>query len=312
MVSPDIDVVDGRAAVGALELCFQTRGSRADPALLLIMGFGAQLTAWDESFVDAFVRRGFFVIRYDHRDVGLSSGVVGVPDLEACNRGDHSSVPYTLFDMAADAAGLLDALDVRAAHVLGASMGGMIAQALAIDHPGRTLSLASVMSTTGDPGLPAASAEAAAAAVRARAARTRAESIEATVDAARVYAGSRFPFDAESVRRRAAEALDRADRPEGRLRHVAAVRTASNRTAALGRVRVPTVVVHGTEDPLLPIECGRATAAAIPGARFVPVPGLGHELPDGVQQWIVELVVANATGGGRDPDCKWGTTPFSV
>lgn len=291
----DAVVVDSFAAVGDIRICYQTRGNPRDPALLLLMGFGTQLTGWDGSFCDAFVGRGYFVIRYDHRDIGLSSRLDGHdPRLGDIANGDLSSVAYTLYDMADDAAGLLDVLGVTSAHLLGASMGGMIAQAFAIRHPQRTLSLCSIMSTTGAAGLPGPTPEA----IEVSQAGVRAlpgeATIDATVAAGRVYAGGGFPFDEADLRRRTEAALARCDYPAGKRRHAAAVMATGDRTSALATVAAPTVVIHGSNDPLIPIECGRATADAIPGAEFVVIDGMGHELPPGARTQIIDCFVANA------------------
>ncbi len=290
-----VEVDNGVAAVGELRLCYQTRGSRSDPALLLEMGFGMQLDAWDESFCDAFVRRGFFLIRYDHRDVGLSSKLDGIePDLRACGRGDFTTVPYTLYDLADDAVGLLDALGIEAAHVVGASMGGMVAQAIAIRHPARVRSLCSIMSTTGDPTLPGPTAEASAASLSAMRADSRDEAIEATVAGGRVFAGGGFPYDEDAARRRATAALDRSDYPQGKRRLAAAIMATGDRTRALADVHVPTLVIHGANDSLVPADGGRATAAAVPGAALMIIDGMGHEFPIGVRDRIVTAVAEHA------------------
>ncbi|GAY07633.1 alpha/beta fold hydrolase [Pseudonocardia sp. N23] len=276
-----------------IDLCYETLGDPADPALLLVMGHGMQLDAWDRAFCELFVERGHFLIRFDNRDVGLSTKLVGVPDIDAARRGDRGAAVYGLEDMADDAVGLLDALGVGRAHVLGASMGGMIAQVLAIRHPGRVSSLCSIMSTTGDRAVGAARPDVLVA-IRSGAARTRAEIVEAQVETARVLAGGGFPFDADTVRSRAAHAYDRCHHPEGKLRQQAAILTAADRTPALRRLRLPAVVVHGADDPLVGVDGGVATASAIPDARLVLVPGLGHELPVGVHATVVEEFATNA------------------
>ncbi|MEU7815964.1 alpha/beta hydrolase [Pseudonocardia sp. NPDC049154] len=283
----------GTVRANGLDLCYETLGDPADPALLLIMGHGMQLDAWAPEFCAQFVNRGFFLIRFDNRDVGLSTKFAGVPDIEAARRGERAAAVYGLEDMAADAVGLLDALGVERAHVLGASMGGMIAQLLAIHHPGRVASLCSVMSTTGDREVGQARPEVLAA-LRSGAPRTRAEVVESQVEMARVLAGGGFPVDEERARARAAYAYDRCHHPEGKLRQQAAILVAPDRTPALRELRLPAVVVHGADDPLVGVSGGVATAAAIPGAELVVVPGLGHELPAGVYATVVEHVAATA------------------
>ncbi|WGY00361.1 alpha/beta fold hydrolase [Nocardioides sp. QY071] len=276
-----------RIPVGDLTVCYETFGDPADPPLLLVMGLAVQLTSWEPEFCQAFADQGFFVIRYDHRDVGLSSPV---PDEE-----------YSLSDLAGDAAGLLTALGIERAHLLGVSMGGMIAQLVAIEHPTRVLSLCSVMSTTGNPADNPTPPEAIAVMRRNALELPREESVEDAVVRARFLAGTAFPFDEDRIRRRAAAAYDRANYPQGKARHLRAARTADDRTARLATIGVPTVVIHGDADPLVLVSGGRATAAAIPGARFVTVRGMGHELPREVEDRIVEAVASNAARAGFRP-----------
>lgn len=275
----------GVAHANGIELCYQTFGDPVDPALLLVMGTGVQMTEWEPEFVAAFVDRGFHVIRYDHRDVGLSTRF-------------EAGTTYTLFDMADDAVGLLDALGVDRAHVLGASLGGMVAQCVAIRHPARVLSLCSIMSTTGAPGVGTSRRDARQAMTAPRPS-SRDGVIEAAVERARILRGGGFPFDEDTIRRRAAAAFDRAEYPEGRARHVAAVLATGDRTDALHSVVAPTVVIHGAEDPLVHLSGGEATAAAIPGARLVVVPGLGHEFPAAARPLIVDAFAANAARAAR-------------
>jgi pimeloyl-ACP methyl ester carboxylesterase len=268
------------AHANGIDLCYETFGDPTDPALLLVMGTGVQMTEWEPDFVAAFVDRGFYVVRYDHRDVGLSTRL-------------DDSARYTLFDLADDAAGLLDALAIDRAHVLGASMGGMVAQCIAIRHPHRVLSLCSIMSTTGAPRVGTARRDAREAMTAPRPT-SREEVIEVAVERARILRGGGFPFDETSIRRRAAAAFDRADCPEGRARHVAAILASGDRTEALHSVIAPTVVIHGSADPLVHVSGGEATAAAIPGARLVLIEGMGHEFPAGARPLIVDAFVANA------------------
>lgn len=275
-----------------LSLCYETFGDPDDPALLLVMGLAVQLTSWEPEFCQAFADQGFFVIRYDHRDVGLSSAV---PDGE-----------YSLSDMAADAVRLLTGLGIDRAHLLGVSMGGMIAQLITIEHPTRVLSLCSIMSTTGNPADSQPSARALEVMRRNAVELEREESIEDAVVRARFLAGNSYPFDEERIRRRAAVAYDRANFPEGKARHLRAARMADDRTARLRTITVPTVVIHGDADPLVSINGGRATAAAIPGAQFVAIPGMGHELPRQVEALIVETTTGNAERAGFRPAAARG------
>lgn len=269
----------GRAQVNGLELEYEVLGDDDDPALLMIMGLGAQMIAWDDELCEEFVACGYRVIRYDNRDVGLSTKLhdAGVPDVEEVIRR-HTSPPYSLDDMADDAAGLLDALDVDAAHVVGASMGGMVAQLLAIRHPQRVRSLTSVMSTTGAPDVPPPTPEALHVLMQVPP-KDREGRIEHAVGVTRTLAGPGFPFDEERARRRATESVDRCFYPQGVARQLAAVLSAPSRVEALGAVTAPTLVVHGTDDPLVPLGGGESTAAAVPGAELVVIPGMAHDLP---------------------------------
>lgn len=283
----------GTVRANGIDVCYETLGDPADPALLLVMGHGMQLDAWDRAFCERFVARGYFLIRFDNRDVGRSTKLAGVPDVAAARRGETGAAVYGLEDMGDDAAGLLDALDVGRAHVLGASMGGMIAQVLAIRHPERVASLCSIMSTTGDKAVGQARPEVLAA-LRSTAPTTRAEIVESQVEMARALAGGGFPVDEDLVRSRAGHAYDRCHCPSGKVRQQAAILVAHDRTPALRELRLPAVVVHGADDPLVGLSGGVATASAIPGSRLVVVPGLGHEFPAGVHETVVEEFSANA------------------
>jgi pimeloyl-ACP methyl ester carboxylesterase len=270
----------GIAQANGIELCFETFGDPADPSVLLVMGTGVQMTEWEPEFVAAFVDRGFHVVRYDHRDVGLSTRF-------------ESGATYTLHDMADDAIGLLDALGIEHAHIVGASMGGMVAQCIAISHPQRVASLCSIMSTTGAAGVGTSRRDAREAMTAPRPS-SRDGVIEVAVERAQLLRGGGFPFDEEMIRRRAAAAYDRAEYPEGRARHVAAILATGDRTEALRSVGAPTVVIHGAADPLVHVSGGGATAAAIPGASLVVIPGMGHEFPTGARPLVVDAVVENA------------------
>jgi pimeloyl-ACP methyl ester carboxylesterase len=278
-----------------IELCYETLGDPADPALLLIMGLGSQLIDWPQEFCEQLADRGFFVVRFDNRDAGLSASRPewGVPDVRAIVAGDRSTVPYLLADLARDAAGLLDGLGLRRAHVVGLSMGGMIAQQLTVDHPERVASLCSIMSTTGDRSVGRATPEAAAVLGR-PAAPDRATAVAGTVAAARIIGSPAFPAPEEELLRRAEAKYDRGYHPLGTLRQYAAIIASPDRTAALGRVTAPTVVVHGADDPLITVTGGEATAAAVPGAELVVIEGMGHDLPRQLWPRIVDVIAANA------------------
>jgi pimeloyl-ACP methyl ester carboxylesterase len=277
-----------------IELEYETLGDPDDPALLLIMGLGAQLIDWPDEFCAQLAANGFHVIRFDNRDAGRSTGfdALGIPDVPAILRGALDKAPYLLADLAADTAGLLDALGVERAHIVGVSMGGMIAQQFTLDHPDRVLSLASIMSTTGNRRVGRPTAEAAAALGRPPAA-NRAEEIAGAVASARVVSSTGFEVTDEERLRRATAKYDRAYRPLGTARQYAAIIASPDRTAALGAVTVPVVVIHGEADPLIDVSGGRATAAAIPGASLVVIPGLGHDLPRGAWPQIIDAIVGN-------------------
>jgi pimeloyl-ACP methyl ester carboxylesterase len=286
-------------AANGIELEYEIEGRPDAPALVLVLGLGGQLTAWPDEVCAMLADRGFRVVRFDNRDCGLSTQCSGVPDLGAIFAGDYSSAPYRIEDMAADTVGLVDALSLGPAHVVGASMGGMIVQAMAIGHPGHVRSVCSIMSTTGDPAVGAPKPEVAAilaggAAQPGAAPLSRDEAIAATVASGRLVAGSGFPFDEDEARLRAEAAYDRAYRPEGMVRQLAAVVSSPDRTEGLHGVRTPFLVIHGTTDPLITVSGGEATAEAVPGAELLLVPGMGHDLPQPVWPDLVDAIVANA------------------
>jgi pimeloyl-ACP methyl ester carboxylesterase len=287
------------AHVNGIDIEYETFGDPDDPAMLLIMGVGGQLIVWDDELCRQLAGRGFRVIRFDNRDVGLSTKLDDAPppDMMAVLQGDRSSVAYGLEDMAADTAGLLDALGIDKAHVVGASMGGMIAQVLAIDHPEKVRSLASIMSTTGDPNVGSPTPEVMTVLMRPPP-QERDEMIAAELESSRAIGSPGFPFDEERKRRRAAASYDRSFYPLGVARHVGAVVSASDRTERLSHVDVPTVVIHGTADPLVTPSGGEATAKAIPGAELIMIEGMGHELPPGSWPTVVDAVVGNAAKVG--------------
>ena len=294
------DVTEGiqRAGVGdGIELAYERFGDPADPPLLLVMGLGTQMLGWHDEFCAGLAERGLFVVRFDNRDIGLSTHLhdAPAPDLAAAVTGDTSSASYTLSDMARDTAGLLDALSLERAHVVGASMGGMIAQTLAIEHPQRVISLTSIMSTTGDPSVGGASEEALGV-LLAPPANDRAEAIERSVAAFRVIGSPAYELDEEGLRERAGVSFDRAHDPAGVGRQLLAIIASGDRTARLREVRVPALVIHGSADPLVRPDGGRATAAAIPGAELVEFDGMGHDLPRALWPAITDRIVAMTEG----------------
>jgi pimeloyl-ACP methyl ester carboxylesterase len=282
------------AKLDGIELAYETFGDPADPAMLLVMGLGAQMIHWDEALCEMFAERGFHVVRFDNRDSGHSSKITGGqrPNVLQAMVGNTSSASYTLDDMADDAAGLLDHLEVDAAHVVGASQGGMIGQTLAVRHPERVLSLASIMSTTGKRRVGRPRLRAYGALLRA-APRERDAFIEYVVRMFGRIGSPGFHRDEERLRELAGRAYDRSYDPVATARQLLAIMASGDRTQALRGIRAPTVVIHGTRDPLIPLRAGRATARAIPGARLVEIPGMGHDLPRGVWPTIVEAVVDN-------------------
>ncbi|MCP4003058.1 MAG: alpha/beta fold hydrolase [bacterium] len=271
-------------ASNGITIEYETFGRRENPALLLVMGLGAQLTLWDPDFCGMLADKGHHVIRFDNRDVGLSTWFDehGAPDIlsmmTAMATGETPEVPYTLDDMADDAAGLLDALGIERAHICGASMGGMLVQTLAIRHPARVLSMTSIMSTTGNPEVPPASPEAMAV-LTGPPPKTRDEAIENGLRGRAVIGSPGFPSDEASARANTARDYDRAFHPQGTARQMAAIMAHGDRRDALRELDVPTLVIHGSDDPLVHVEGGRDTAAAIPGAEFWEIPGMGHDLP---------------------------------
>ncbi|MFX0045032.1 MAG: alpha/beta fold hydrolase [Candidatus Hermodarchaeota archaeon] len=281
--------------VGDIEIVYDTFGDPSAPPLLLIMGLGSQMILWDDAFCKALAAQGFWVIRFDNRDVGLSSKLddAGTPDAFALMQGKAVEVPYKLSDMAADAVGLLDALKIDSAHVAGASMGGMIAQTMAINYPERVRTLTSIMSSTGDPNLPQPKPEAVSILV-ATPPSDRDENIDYSLQVWRTLHGPKFPLDEEYVRERSARAYDRSYYPEGTGRQLAAILASGSRKEALKKLKTPTLVIHGDADPLMPVEGGRDTAEAIPGAELLIIEGMGHSIPVEEAPRIIEAIVRHA------------------
>ncbi|HEY3471005.1 MAG TPA: alpha/beta hydrolase [Amycolatopsis sp.] len=289
-----------RAQANGLELEYDTFGEPADPPLVLVMGLGAQMITWEDDFCELLAGRGFFVVRYDNRDVGLSTWLdhLPAPDLAALAAGDLTTAPYTLSDMADDAVGLFDALGIDRAHMVGASMGGMIVQQLAIDHPDRLLSVTSIMSTTGDPAVGQAEPWALALLTRPPAS-TREQALADSVEGYRRLGSPGYPDDEAFLLAKATVHYDRARHPIGTLRHAAAVVASGDRTAGLRSVRLPALVIHGDADPLINVSGGKATAEAIPGAELLVVPGMGHNLPRAVWPEIAAAVARVASVAGQ-------------
>ena len=288
-----------KAKANNIELEYDTFGDPSSKPLLLVMGLGAQMIRWQEELCMMFVDKGFYVIRFDNRDVGLSTKFeeAGVPNIMkefmARQKGKSISPPYAVEDMADDAVGLLDALNIEKAHICGASMGGMIVQIIAFRHPTRVLSLTSIMSTTGNPNLPQAKPEAMQVLLKPTPTGREAY-IEESVKHWRILYGSGFPYPEDQVHELAAALYDRSFYPQGMARQLFAILGAENRVSKLGSINVPTLVIHGSEDPLVPVEGGRETAASIPGAELIIIEGMGHSLPPEIWPQVVGAIAKNA------------------
>ena len=283
-----------RLTANGIEIEYETRGDPKNPPLLLIMGLGAQLITWDEEFVEQLADRGFYVIRYDNRDSGLSTKMesAGPADIAAAYSGNPQPA-YTLDVLADDAVGVLDALHISAAHIVGASMGGFIAQLVAINHPEYTLSLTSIMSGPGGHDAIPPTPEAGAFLVG-RPGPNKAEIIEFAIASRKILGGEGNPFDVELERAKAERAYERSYYPAGFGRQLVAILAAKTRIPALRELKVPTLVVHGADDPLVPPENGRRVAAAVPGARYIELEGAGHNLPPSSWKLVVDAIAENA------------------
>jgi pimeloyl-ACP methyl ester carboxylesterase len=282
--------------VNGFVIDFETFGPKDGIPLLLIHGFVQQSIAWPPEWIEGFARAGFKVIAYDNRDTGLSQKWDGcVPDFaaitSAMREGRKPDAPYTLADMAADAAGLLDALGIESAHVVGASMGGMIAQLVALDHPEKVRSLTLIFSTTGDRDLPPSSREAHLALTTAAPAHDREAVIAHVLKNRRAYASKGFAADDERSAIHIGRCYDRMYYPEGALRHWAAILATPARGERLRGLDLPTLLLHGTDDTLLPCEHGRQLAACIAGAQYHEIEGWGHDMPPGVIPILHGLVL---------------------
>jgi pimeloyl-ACP methyl ester carboxylesterase len=275
------------ATHGAVRLCWESFGDPGAPAILLINGLGSQMTRWPEGFCALLVARGYRAIRFENRDTGLSTWF-----------GEGEA--YALEDMAADAMALLDAAGVEAAHLAGVSMGGMISQVIAADHAHRTLSLTSIMSTSSAPGLPQATPRAMAVLTQPTPDfRTDPEAhIAAAVENARVIGSPAYPWPDGALAERARAEASRAWNPTGSGRQMRAVGATGDRSARLARITAPTVVLHGADDPLLPAEGGRDTAAKIPGAELRIIEGMGHDLPPALFGLVADAILAAAARAG--------------
>jgi pimeloyl-ACP methyl ester carboxylesterase len=282
-----------------IELCHDTFVDPTAPPMVLIMGLAAQMIAWDEEFCAELASRGFFVVRFDNRDIGLSTRLdqAGVPDLQAAfmaaMQGKPVSAPYLLSDMDDDVVGLMDALGIRGAHLVGASMGGAIAQTVAIRHPERLLSLTSIMSTSGAPDLPPPTPAALAMLLK-PAPTDQAGYFESYVQTWKLLRVGSFPLDEARDLSRAGQNFARGLHPAGVARQLVAVLASGSRKPALAAVRAPTLVIHGDVDPLVPLACGQDVAASIPGAKLLVIEGMGHALPITMWPRIIDAIAHHA------------------
>jgi len=289
------------AAANGIQLAYETFGDPDDPTVLLVMGLGAQMVSWDEGFCAQLVERGFHVVRFDNRDIGLSTWI-DTPDLDvaaavlAAFGGDLTQAPYLLTDMADDAIGLLDHLGLGAVHVVGASMGGMIAQTLAIEHPDRVRSLTSIMSTTGDPSVGAPSPELLGTLIAERPADLEA-SIAFSVAMSKAIS-SPDHFDEERARARAVREIERGINPLGVPRQLLAIVSSGDRGEGLAALDLPTLVVHGRQDRLVDFSGGQRTAELVPGADLLAIDDMAHDVP--VAHWprIADAIAAVAHRAG--------------
>jgi len=288
--------------VNGIQIEYDTFGEVGSRPLLMIKGIGQQMITWSDDFCSLLAQAGHYVIRFDHRDVGLSSKLENekTPELAeivgAVARGEKINPPYTLDDMAADAIGLLDALNIAKAHVCGMSMGGAIAQILAISYPSRLLSLTLMMTSTGNPDVPPAKPEAMAA-LLAPPPDQRQAYIEHHVKTFRVIGSTKFTFNEEYHRQLAGRLFDRSFYPVGMTRHFLALLSQENRNPALAKVKLPTLIIHGADDPLVPVEAGKDAAKVIPGSEILIIEGMGHDLPREVWPAVGEAMTKNTAKG---------------
>jgi len=278
---------------------YEEIGDKSAPAILLVMGLGAQLTRWSDTFCQALADGGFRTIRFDNRDCGLSSKfeAAGVPNMaemfQKATKGETIAAPYRLEDMALDAVGLMDRLGLAKAHIVGASMGGMIAQVMAARHPNRTASLVSIMSSSGRRGLPPGKPEAMQAIMTRPESGEREALIQNSMRASRIIGSPGYPEDEAVLRRQAERNVDRSYYPQGVSRQFAAVLASGSRVDLLKTITAPSLVIHGNDDPLVPVDAGRDTAAHIPGAELMLVPGMGHAIESKLVPIVAPAILAH-------------------
>ena len=291
-----------KVKANGIEIEYETAGKKGDPALLLVMGLGAQLTIWPDSLFQGLAARGFYVIRFDNRDTGLSSdfskwGVADIPGaLQAAMKGEKINAPYLLNDMAADAVGLLDALGIDKAHMVGASMGGMIVQIIAAKYPQRTRSMVSIYSTSGRRGLPQGKPEALAMLGSVPKNDTREARVRHGMKLRETIGSPGYPTPEAELRAFVEKNVDRRWYPEGVGRQYVSVIASGDRVEMLKTVKAPTLVMHGEEDPLLPVECGRDVAKLVPGSEIETIAGWGHDFPPQLVPRIIDRVASFCKG----------------
>jgi pimeloyl-ACP methyl ester carboxylesterase len=292
-----------RAQANGIEIEYETFGDKGAPPIVLVRGLSTQLIHWDPELCGALADRGLFVVIFDNRDVGLSSWFddAGLPDMDALFGGGPLELAYGIDDMADDTVGLLDALGVESAHLAGMSMGGMIVQTAAIRHPGRVRTMTSVMSSSGAPELPPPTPEAMNS-LFSPSPTEREAYVEHTVKGLKVIGSPGFPFDVRRERARAGRAYDRAFHPDGVARQLAAVGRHGDRRPGLAALQMPALVIHGADDPLIPLEHGKDTASTIPGAELHIFEGMGHDIPPALHRDLVDVIaefVQRADGRNR-------------
>jgi pimeloyl-ACP methyl ester carboxylesterase len=291
-----------RVKANGIEIEYETTGNKADPALLMVMGLGAQMTIWPDRLFHGLADAGFYVIRFDNRDTGLSTdfGAAGLPNIPGAVQklmsGQKVEAPYYLKDMAADAIGLLDALGIERAHMVGASMGGMIVQIVAAQYAAHTRSMVSIYSTSGRPGLPIGKPEALAMLSAQPEGSTREDKIKHGIKVRNTIGSPGYPTPPDEMRAFVEKNVDRRWYPEGSARQYLSVIASGDRVEMLKTIKVPTLVLHGDDDPLLPVECGRDVAALVPGSKIETFPGWGHDFPPGMIPTVIDRVAGFCKG----------------
>lgn len=288
-----------------IEIFYESLGADSSPPILLIMGLGNQMTSWPDEFCEMLVAGGYRVIRFDNRDVGLSQKIDHRGNWHITRSvmingylGRPVAAPYLIDDMAADAVGLIDALGLQAVHVVGLSMGGMIAQVMAAEYPQRVLSLTSIMSSSGNPKLPKGKIRALLRLVSRPRSKEKADVVKHQVYSWKVIGSPGYPRNDEELRARCEAAYDRCFYPQGNARQTLAIMASGSRVEQLNKVVAPTLVIHGADDPLVLPACGEDTAAQVPNSRLELVPGMGHDLPPGLYGRISDLILQHVAGAG--------------